>query len=141
MTGGPVAVSVVVVSRGRPGDLLCCLGALAQQTHPRFEVVVVADPAGLAAVGRSGLAGRLKTVGFDRPNISEARNLGIAASAGAVVAFIDDDAVAEPGWLKALALPFADPEVAAAGGYVRGATASASSGARARSMAGVGPAN
>ena len=120
MTGGPVAVSVVVVSRGRPADLPCCLGALAQQTCPRFEVVVVADPAGLAAVGRSGFAGRLKEVAFDRPNISEARNLGIAASAGEVVAFIDDDAVAEPGWLKALVLPFSDPDVAAAGGYVRG---------------------
>ena len=113
-------VSVVVVSRGRPLQLLCCLDSLAQQFHPRFEVVVVADPAGIAAIGGSRFAGRLKAVAFDRPNISEARNLGIAAAVGSVVAFIDDDAVAEPSWLQNLVSPFADPDIAAAGGYVRG---------------------
>jgi GT2 family glycosyltransferase len=120
MTDPAAAVSVVVVSRGRPQALLSCLESLSQQFHPLFEVVVVADPPGLAAVAGSGLAELVKAVAFDRANISEARNLGIAAAAGAVVAFIDDDAVAEPTWLQFLASPFSDPDIAASGGFVRG---------------------
>ncbi len=114
----PDRVSVVVVSRGRPAALALCITALAQQRHPEFEVVVVADPEGLAALAR--WQGRIRCLGFDESNISAARNLGVTAAAGAVVAFLDDDAVPEPTWLARLTAPFADPDVAASGGYVRG---------------------
>ncbi|MBL9055206.1 MAG: glycosyltransferase family 2 protein, partial [Rhodobacteraceae bacterium] len=52
MTPLPVSVppaSVIVVSRHRAAALHCCLMALAQQDHPNFEVIVVADPGGIAA--------------------------------------------------------------------------------------------
>lgn len=111
-----IPVSVVVVSRHRPAELALCLGALALQDHAPLEVVLVADPGGLAV--RPDLP--LKRVPFDAPNISEARNRGIAAAAGAVVAFIDDDAVAEPGWAGSLAAAFADPGIIAASGWTRG---------------------
>ncbi len=114
------AVSVVVVSRGRAGLLVRCLTAIGQLFYPNFEIVVVADPAGLRAVRAMAIASRVKLVGFDAPNISAARNLGIAAASGVIVAFIDDDAVPEPSWLDHLTGPFADPSVGAAGGYVRG---------------------
>ncbi|RVT83395.1 glycosyltransferase [Rhodobacteraceae bacterium CCMM004] len=116
----PPTVSVVVVSRGRPDALATCLTGLGQLWYPRFEVVVVADPAGLAAVAAHPLAGRVSGVPFDIANISAARNLGIDRAAGEVVAFLDDDAVPEPTWLDHLTGPFADPEVAATGGFVRG---------------------
>lgn len=109
-------VSVVIVSRHRPALLRRCLLGLTQQDMPGFEVVVVADPAGIAAV--QGFA--VKTVGFDELNISAARNLGIVQAGGAVVAFIDDDAVPEPTWLSRLTSPFADPAVIAATGFIRG---------------------
>ena len=118
MTGIPV--SVVVVSRGRPDLLKRCLTGLSQLQYDPFEIVVVADPEGMAAARTLPFADALKQVVFDQPNISAARNLGIVEAAGDVVAFIDDDAVPEPQWLRHLAAPFARAEVAAAGGFVRG---------------------
>lgn len=116
MTARPA--SVIVVSRHRAAALRRCLLALAQQDHPKFEVVVVADPAGVAAAQALGL--RLKILPFDEANISAARNLGLAQAAGEIVAFIDDDAVAEPTWLSRLCTAFDAPQVIAATGFVRG---------------------
>lgn len=113
-------VSVVVVSRDRPAALLRCLTGLGQLQYPSFEIVVVADPKGEQAVAKSHFGPLVKLVGFDRANISEARNLGISHAAGDIVAFIDDDAVPEPSWLTQLVAPAARPHVAAMGGYVRG---------------------
>jgi glycosyltransferase involved in cell wall biosynthesis len=87
---------------------------------PAFEIVIVADQAGIAAVADHALGDQVKSVPFDTPNISAARNAGIAMAAGNVIAFIDDDAVPEPSWLTHLTAPFADPAVAASGGYVIG---------------------
>ncbi len=110
------SVSLIIASRHRPAMLARCLTAVAQLDHPAFEVVVVADPVGLE-VAR---AWPVKAVPFNERNISVARNLGIAAAAGDVVAFIDDDAVPEPLWLAHLTQPFADPQVVASGGFVVG---------------------
>lgn len=113
----PVRASLVIVSRHRTETLLRCLTAVRQLDHTEFELIVVADPAAAAVVGALSLP--LKLVAFDEPNISAARNAGIAVAAGEVVAFLDDDAVPEPTWLRRLTAPFADPEVSAAGGWVR----------------------
>jgi len=115
-----LSVSVIVVSRGRPKLLQLCLKAISQLRYDKFELVVVADRAGLAAVKASELAELTKTVLFEEPNVATARNLGIAQASGDLVAFIDGGAVPEPGWLHHLAAVFADQEIAAAGGYVRG---------------------
>ncbi len=114
----PVAVSVIVVSRHRPAALLRCLQSLTQQDHPAFEVIVVADPAAIQQV--VGLALPIKRVAFDEANISAARNAGLRVAGAPVVAFIDDDAVAEPSWLSRLVAPFQDETVVAATGFVRG---------------------
>ncbi|MCF1708294.1 glycosyltransferase family 2 protein [Tabrizicola sp. J26] len=116
MTDTPV--SVIVVSRHRTELLLRCLAALRLQDHPLMEVIVVADPAAAQDVTKLGLP--LKLAVFDEANIAAARNVGLAMAAGDVVAFIDDDAVAEPTWLRLLTAPFKDPLVGQAGGFVRG---------------------
>lgn len=112
------AISIVITSRHRPAALRRCLCALHQQDHPGIELIVVADPAACAALAL--LADRVKLIPFDKPNISAARNLGLSQAAGEVVAFIDDDAVPEPSWIRRLAGAFNDHRVAAATGFVRG---------------------
>lgn len=109
-------VSVIIVSRDRPEELALCLAALRQIDYPDFEVVVVANASSTKGIGTQPV----KLVPFEEPNISAARNMGIAHAAGDIVAFIDDDAVPVPAWLKHLIFPMLDTDIAASGGYVIG---------------------
>ncbi len=113
---GALRLSIIIVSRHRRAHLAFCLMALAAQTRPRTEIILVADPAALDL--RPDLA--LKRVAFDEANISAARNAGIAVAAGEIIAFIDDDALALPHWTERIAAPFRDPRVLSATGYTRG---------------------
>lgn len=97
-----------------------CLYGLSRLRQAEYEIVVVADPEGLEAARHLPFSDHLKLVAYDEANISNARNLGIAHSAGEVIAFIDDDAIPEPMWLYHLLGPFTDSRVAATGGFVIG---------------------
>ncbi|EEW26501.1 glycosyltransferase family 2 protein [Rhodobacter ferrooxidans] len=111
-------VSLIIVSRHRPQALLRAIAGVRQMDHPRFELIVVADPEACTQVQAAGVVA--KVVAFDEANISAARNIGLAQAAGEVVAYLDDDAVPEPTWLSRLVAPFADDRVVAATGFVRG---------------------
>ncbi|MEM7440159.1 MAG: glycosyltransferase [Pseudomonadota bacterium] len=113
----PVSVSLIVVSRGRPEHLRLLMSALRHQTLHEFELVVVSDLVDLP--GYPG-ANSARHIHFDEPNISAARNLGIAAANGEVIAFCDDDAIPDPTWLAHLTAPFQDAKVGISGGYTRG---------------------
>jgi O-antigen biosynthesis protein len=111
-------LSVVIVSRHRTEALLRAIAGVRQSDHVALELVVVADPAGCAAVRALGLP--IKVAEYDQANISAARNAGIAVAGGQVIAFLDDDAVPEPTWAGRLVAPFANDAVHQAGGFVRG---------------------
>ncbi|MGR3806143.1 glycosyltransferase family 2 protein [Marinibacterium profundimaris] len=116
----PLTVSVVIVSRGRPDALARCLLGVSQLRYPAFEVVIVTDRAGAARLWSMPESIHVKLLRYEEPNISVARNLGIAEAAGEIIAFIDDDAVPEPSWLTYLVEPFRSVSVTAAGGFVLG---------------------
>jgi GT2 family glycosyltransferase len=114
------AVSVVIVSHGRPALLRRALIGVSQLFYRPFEVVVIADRAGLDAISDLPFSDKVKSELQAMPNISAARNQGVDLAAGEIVGFIDDDAVPEPTWLNHLTVPFADPELVAATGTVLG---------------------
>lgn len=107
--------SVIVLNRDRPAEIKRCVKAMGQQTHRSFELVIVTNAPDLL-----GDVGAAKVVRFDDENVSAARNHGIAASAGDIIAFCDDDAVPEPTWLDRLVVPFSDETIGGVGGLVRG---------------------
>jgi hypothetical protein len=116
----PLTVSVVIVCRNQPDALRRCLIAVSQMMYHPFEVVVVADHDICMAMRNLPQAAHAKLVAMDTSNRSVARNAGIEAAAGEIVAFLDDESVPEPTWLDFLIAPFAHKDVAAAGGYIRG---------------------
>ncbi len=96
-------VSVVIPVKDDAARLRLCLDALARQTLPAgaFDVVVVDngsadDPAAVVAAFPFA---RLEREA--EPGASAARNRGVAASRGAVIAFTDADCLPRPEWLEA----------------------------------------
>lgn len=115
--------SIVIATDGRPAAVAELLDTLPFLEGPPFEVCVVRGPTddGIDRV-LEAWRGRIKTARTPLRNLSVSRNLGIAMAAGEIVAFLDDDAIPEPGWLVDLAAAFADPRVACAGGINRDRT-------------------
>lgn len=110
-------ISVVVCTRNRPEKLRACLGYLDRQDYPRFEIVVVdnapgTDAARIVVATRRAGPGRgtepipCRYVLERRGGLSWARNAGIRAAAGEVVAFLDDDEEPDRYWLAEIARGF-----------------------------------
>jgi GT2 family glycosyltransferase len=95
-------VSVVVPHYNDLASLQACLDALCSQTlaSDRFEIVIADNrsPCGLAEVERVA-AGRARVIDAPEKGAGPARNAGVAASTGRLLAFTDCDCVPEPGWL------------------------------------------
>ena len=111
-------VVVCAYTLDRWDDIVMAVESLEGQLPEPEQIVLVIDHnAELLERSRSVWADRHTVVANagDR-GLSGARNTGIAWCATDIVAFLDDDAAARPGWLAALAAPYADPAVAATGG-------------------------
>jgi len=117
-----LSASLIIVTVNRADSLDRTLTSLNQIRGDNFEAIVVNGPSTdhtAAVIAKH--AGRLRAYETDQTNISVARNLGLAHARGDIAIFIDDDAVPEPDWLEALLQPYADPEVATVGGFIRDA--------------------
>jgi O-antigen biosynthesis protein len=116
-------VSVVICTRDRPAQQLnACLRCLRQQRYPRYDVVVVDNaPTSDAAHAVVALAGdmQVRYIVEPRPGLSWARNAGIAAATGEIIAFLDDDEEPDVHWLAELACGFArGPDIGCVSGVV-----------------------
>lgn len=119
---GPEAVSTSVIIAAhtfqRSEDLTRSVASALEQ-RPRPQVVVAVDNnpelyewvckrlPDVLVVDHRGARGASAT-----------RNSGVRAADGNILAFLDDDAVAQPGWLKNLIAPLARPDVVGVGGHV-----------------------
>jgi mycofactocin glycosyltransferase len=113
----PAGATVVIPVRDRAAGLDRCLAALGD----RYPVIVVDDgshdPAAVARVcARHGARLRRRR---SPGGAGQARNDGLALVTTPLVAFIDSDCAADPGWITQLAAHFADPLVGAVAPRVR----------------------
>lgn len=104
----PAVVSVIVPTYHRPEMLGITVRSVLEQqlTRQRLEVIVaLSDPRSRADRAEANrlaeLDDRVRIVEAAAPGPGAARNAGIRASSGAMLAFIDDDCQAQPGWLQA----------------------------------------
>ncbi|MEU6984826.1 glycosyltransferase [Streptomyces sp. NPDC046324] len=118
----PPRASVVVASRERADQLARALDSLLDQDHPDYEILVV-DNAPVTRdteeLVRGTYGDRVTYVREDTPGLAVAHNTGLAHARTEVVAFTDDDVVADPHWLTALTAPFAaDPRLGCVTGLI-----------------------
>ncbi|MFI6492647.1 glycosyltransferase family 2 protein [Streptomyces sp. NPDC050564] len=115
-----ISVVVCVYTEDRWEDILAAVSSVRAQSLPALETLLVVDhnatllerltreykeTDGVRVLANAGPRG-----------LSAGRNTGIAASRGEIIAFLDDDAVAERDWLRHFAAGYADPRVMAVGG-------------------------
>jgi len=118
---GPSGLSVSVVicahQEERLADTIAAVNSVRRQSLPPAEIIVVADhnPV-LHRLLTSALPDLVVAENQEARGLSGGRNTGIAMARGDIVAFLDDDAVADPGWLKFFADPYSDPAVIGVGG-------------------------
>lgn len=107
---------MVISTLNRATALNDCLQSLRHQTYDNFEVVLVNGPStDWTSDVLAPYASDVKLVQIGEANLSKSRNQGIAAAAGEFVAFLDDDAIAEPGWIENIVQHFSDPAVGGVG--------------------------
>ncbi len=114
-----ISVVICAYTEDRWDDLVEAVASVDRQTLPALETIVVIDhnPAMLERVRRE-LSGVVAVENVEQRGLSGARNGGIAAASGEVIAFLDDDALAEPDWLERLAEAYEDRRVIGVGGAV-----------------------
>src|SRR5213078_4731473 len=93
-------ITAVVCTRDRPDALSRCLSSLLAQQYPRLRVLVVDNaPVHDEATRVAGV----DYLHAPTPGLSNARNAAVAATPGEVLAWLDDDTVADPHWLAGIA--------------------------------------
>ena len=99
-----------------------CLASLFRNEYPNTEIIVVdqsTDGLTQQRVKTSGDDQRLRYIKSETVGLAKSRNIGIEASEGEIVSFMDDDCLASDDWIESIAAEFRqDPEVMAVYGRI-----------------------
>ncbi|MEI6084342.1 MAG: glycosyltransferase [Verrucomicrobiota bacterium] len=130
-------VSVVVASYNGGRTLPACLNSLRHLNYPNYEVILVDDGSTDDTAKIAAQFPEVKTIHQPNMGLSNARNTGIQAATGEIVAFTDSDCRADEDWLYYLIGDLLKTDAASIGGHnfpppednwVAGAVASAPGG-------------
>src|SRR5438128_9937438 len=115
-----LTVSIIIITYNRPFLLKHCLERVLAQSYAHKEIIVVDSSTNDESEQVVAQYPEVLSVCLygQHNNMPQARNEGMAVSSGEIIAFIDDDAMVEPGWLDALVDTYRDKTVGAAGGRV-----------------------
>lgn len=118
MTAMRATVIVCAYSTDRFPLLISAVESVRWQSVSPTEIIVVIDHNPVLLDYMRALFPDLAVIENSGPRgLAGARNTGTAAASGDVVVYLDDDAVADPGWLQALIVNFARPDVLGVGGH------------------------
>jgi O-antigen biosynthesis protein len=98
-----VRLSVAIATCGRPEALRTCLAAIASQSRPPHQLIIVdQDPLAETrdVVAQSGLS--VTYLEQERRGLSASRNLALSAAKGDVLAVTDDDCFPDASWIASL---------------------------------------
>ena len=105
-------VSIIICTYNRAPFLKRTLNSLKNLEYKNFEVVVINGPS-TDETERIIYPYRnsIKILNNPKTNLSISRNMGIKASAGDIVAFIDDDAIPDRKWLNDILSLYTEPSI------------------------------
>lgn len=111
----PVKISVVICSYNGASTIRDTLEALKRVEYSDYEVIVVNDG---STDGTPDIAREypVRLINTENRGLSSARNTGLHAANGEIVAYIDDDAYPDPHWLQYLSYAFSSSDHAGIGG-------------------------
>src|SRR5258708_19882345 len=114
-----VSVIICTYTEERWHDLVAAVESIQQQRTPPGEIIVVVDHnTPLFERVQGHIPGVIAIENNEPQGLSGARNSGIAIAQGALIAFLDDDATAEPAWLVQLSRSCEDTQVVDAAGIL-----------------------
>jgi GT2 family glycosyltransferase len=114
-----ITVIICAYTEDRWDDLISSVSSVKAQSQLPAQVIVVIDHnSRLFERAREQFPAVLVIENQDERGLSGARNTGIAAANGEVIAFMDEDATADRDWLKLLDENFSDPQVMGVGGSI-----------------------
>lgn len=108
-------ISVVVCSYNGSRTIRDTLRGLAELDYPDYDVIVV-DDGSTDATAEIAAEYRVRLIRTKNGGLSAARNIGLEAATGSIVAYIDDDAYPDRHWLQYLAWTFLSTPYAGVGG-------------------------
>ncbi|MFN2612664.1 MAG: glycosyltransferase, partial [Solirubrobacterales bacterium] len=114
MTDWP-SVSVILCSYNGGATIGESLKAVGELRYPDYEVIVV-DDGSTDATSAIAAEHDCRLISTDNQGLAAARNVGLDAAGGEIVAFIDDDAAPDADWLTFLAHSFITTDNAGVGG-------------------------